>query len=500
MTGPVTGPNRLLVAGGRVGGLPCDLRLDGGRIVEVAPGLARRPGEPVLDAAGRPVLPGLHDHHLHLRALAAAAGSVTAGPPAITDRAALAEALRGAAARLSGGAAARLSGGGGWVRAVGYHESVAGHLDRDALDRMLPGVPVRVQHRSGSLWVVNSAGADRLGLAAVRLPGVERDAADRPTGRLYRMDRWLGEQLGPAPVDLAATSARLASLGVTGVTDATPAATAPGIAALVDDVDAGRLVQRLHLMCPPDVVGWGHPLVTRGPCKVLLDDRSLPSPDELAGTVADCHRAGVPVAVHCVTAVQLVVAVAAFDAARSTAPSPPGGGPPVAGDRIEHASVVPPALLPAIRRLGLTVVTNPSFVAERGDAYLSEVDPVDRPDLYRCRSLLHAGVPVAAGTDAPFADPDPQQAVDAAVTRRTRSGRLLGPAEAVDRPVALALFGGHPGSPATPRRLRPGEPADLCIPDPADPADPDGPWRAMAATVVAGRVVHRLDGVLLEGT
>ncbi len=374
------------------------------------------------------------------------------------------------------------------MRAVGYHESVAGDLDRTVLDQVLAAVPVRVQHRSGSLWVVNSAGVDRLGLAAVELPGVERDGSGRPTGRLYRMDRWLGDRLGPAPLDLAGTSATLASFGVTGVTDATPGATAAGIGELVAEVDAGRVVQRLHLMCPPTVARWDHPLVTRGPHKVLLDDRSLPTPDALAETVADSHRAGAPVAVHCVTAVQLVVAVGAFEQAGSTA-----------GDRIEHASVVPLGLLPAIGRLGLTVVTNPSFVAERGDAYLVDVDPADRPDLYRCRSLLQAGISLAAGTDAPFAGPDPQAAVAAAVSRRTRSGRALGPAEAVGRPAALALFCGRAHAPATPRRLVPGQPADLFVADPVDPEAPEGAWRASAATVVAGRVVHRLADVDLEG-
>jgi len=478
----VTDRHRLLVVGGRIGGVPGALRLAGGRIVDVAPTLTRQPGEAVLDVAGRPVLPGLHDHHLHLRALAAATESVPAGPPAVTNEVGLVAALRAATLRAA-------AAGDGWVRAVGYHESVAGPVDRNVLDRIVPDVPVRMQHRSGALWMVNSAAADRLGLASVRLAGVERDAADRPTGRLFRMDRWLRHQLGPGRPDLAAASASLAALGVTGITDATPDATAAGIGDLVAEVDAGRVVQRLHLMCPPDVPSWDHPLVTRGPHKVLLDDRSLPTPDDLAATVVHAHRAGQPVAVHCVTAVQLVVALAAFDQARSTT------GPTVAGDRIEHGSVIAADLLPVFARLGLTVVTNPSFVAERGDTYLADVDAADRPDLYRCGSLRRAGVAVASGTDAPFAAADPQAAIDAAVTRRTRRGRPLGADEAVDRVTAVAMFTGLPDAPATPRSLVPGQPADLCVPEPVDRAVPDGPWRGMAATVVAGRVVHLADDV-----
>jgi len=39
----------------------------------------------------------------------------------------------------------------GWIRASGYNDSVAGPLDRAALGRFVPTVPLRVQHRSG-VW------------------------------------------------------------------------------------------------------------------------------------------------------------------------------------------------------------------------------------------------------------------------------------------------------------------------------------------------------------
>ncbi|MCV7108006.1 amidohydrolase, partial [Mycolicibacterium chitae] len=37
-------------------------------VTEVGPDLPAAAGEQVLDAAGGTVLPGLHDHHVHLRA------------------------------------------------------------------------------------------------------------------------------------------------------------------------------------------------------------------------------------------------------------------------------------------------------------------------------------------------------------------------------------------------------------------------------------------------
>src|ERR1700746_2825500 len=96
-------------------------RIPGGRVAEVAPGLRAMPGEADIDAAGGALLPGLHDHHVHLRALAAARASVPAGPPQVRAAAGLRAALRAASAALPAGA---------WMRCVGYHESVAGELDR----------------------------------------------------------------------------------------------------------------------------------------------------------------------------------------------------------------------------------------------------------------------------------------------------------------------------------------------------------------------------------
>ena len=46
-----------------IGGL--DVRIRDGVVTEIAPGL-RRAAEELVDAAGGALIPGLHDHHLHL--------------------------------------------------------------------------------------------------------------------------------------------------------------------------------------------------------------------------------------------------------------------------------------------------------------------------------------------------------------------------------------------------------------------------------------------------
>lgn len=428
----------LLIRNAEIPGVPgVDVRISGHRIAEIGHDLTPLTSD-VLHAAGGAVLPGLHDHHVHLRAMAAARASAHVGPPAVTDRAGFEAALRTAAAAASDAS--------GWVRAVGYHESVAGDLYAAALDAIVADRPVRVQHRSGVLWTLNSRAMQATNVAGSAEPGVERDADGRPTGRLWRMDHWLRERVPPAEVDLPALGREALARGVTGFTDADPERTP-------DDVsDLSVLPQRLHLMGPAllRVESDGH--VSLGPVKFMLHDDDLPDVGALATKFEVTHEHGRSVAVHCVTRAQLVLTLAALQQAGS-----------MNGDRIEHGAVIPDELVSDISRLGVTVVTQPNFVGERGDDYLTDVDPDDLPLLYRCKSLIDADVPVAAGTDAPFGDADPWKAVQAAIDRRAPSGAVVGPGEVLAPARALALFLGEATAPATLRLVHPGAVADLCV-------------------------------------
>ncbi|GGN46177.1 amidohydrolase family protein [Streptomyces fuscichromogenes] len=434
---------RLLIARAEVEGRLVDVRVQGGQVADVAERLRPLPDEEVVDAGGGALLPGLHDHHVHLLAMAAAERSVFCGPPAVSDAAALSATLRKAASGLPAD---------GWVRGTWYSESVAGLLDRFALDEMVPDHPVRLQHRGGALWILNSAGLAVVAHALDETLDVERDAAGRPTGRLWRYDDRLRAAVGAPPPDLASTGARLASYGITGVTDATPDLDEKGLALLTSAVRDGRLPQSVQLLG----AATGTPLLpgmSVGPRKILLRDHDLPGLDHLADVIGRTHRADRPVAVHCVTRESLLLTLAALEIVG-----------PCEGDRLEHAAVVPPELCEALVAKGLTVVTQPSFIATRGDDYLTSVDPRDVEHLYPYATLLAHRVPTAPSSDAPFGDPDPWRTIAAASSRRTRSGTVLGAREQVDARIALSGFLSPLRSPgAAPRRVVPGSPADLCL-------------------------------------
>ena len=393
-------------------GTVVDIRTDQ-HILEVAERLVPAAGEEVLDAAHGTVIPGLHDHHVHLHSAAAALTSVRVGPREVDDRESLRRVLAGATV-----------GEDGWIRAVGYHDAVAGPLDCHVLDELSPNVPVRVQHRSGVQWTLNSAGLVRVGLA------------DHPDGRLRSADPHWSDALQRRENGLAEVSRQLAGYGVTGVTDATPDLGIEDVIKFAEAHQHGELLQRVHCLAPG---------------KRILHDDDLDLA-ALTDWIGDRHDDGAPVAVHCVTAAQLVVTIAALQSA-GTRP----------GDRIEHAAVVPADCLSDLATLGVTVATQPNFVAERGDQYLIDVPPDEHAQLWRVASLLAAHVPVAMSTDLPFGDADSWAAMRAAVHRSTAAGVVLGADECIPALTALTMFLGSPEQPMQPRTVEPGQPGDLCL-------------------------------------
>lgn len=445
----------MLIRNAEVAGRPgLDVRV-GETVLEVGVGLSRRQGEPELAAQGGALLPGLHDHHVHLRAWAAARASVPLA--GVRDPEQFDRLIRAASDELPEG---------GWLRGVGWHEGSAGELDRRRLDALTGDRPARVQHRTGALWVLNSAALRRTG--RVDAPGFERDADGEPTGRLWRLDGWLRDRLPAIVGDVTALAGEAARNGVTGFTDATPGRDQADVDSLADL----GLRQRLTLMAPPGLVA--RPGVTLGAQKFVLDDDTLPTAAELAVLVADSHRQRTPVAIHCVTAEQLIIALAALEDA--------GSHP---GDRVEHAGIVPPGFAARLAAARISVVTNPGFLAGRGDDYRRDVAPAEQDWLYPARSLADAGVALAAATDAPFGPTDPWVAIKAAIDRRTARGHELNPDERLTPAEALDLFLRDPADLTLTRTVEPGEPGDLCL------------LRAPLATVLAAPSADWVETVLL---
>ncbi|WKD49030.1 amidohydrolase family protein [Microbulbifer spongiae] len=439
-------------------------------------------GIKTIDARGATLIPGLHDHHIHLSAYASSLGSLHCGAPVLETRRQLIDHLAHYEKQHPGE----------WLRGYAYHPYLIGDIDRDWLDQHIPDNPVRIQHRSGRLWILNSLALRQLGLIeqtkAALPPTIPKGAEiiqGRYTGRLYEEDAWLSTQLGQKMPGLRRASDTLASFGVTGITDCSPRNSTKEFDYFQHAQDTGMLRQSVRMMgCSNLNQAVDNPRLQTAELKIHLLESRLPDFDDICQQVRICRQQNRRVAIHCVSRTELVFALAIL-----------GECGVLTGDRLEHAGVAPPELMHRITALNLAVVTQPHFLWEQGDRYLAEVEREDRPWLYLGQSFLRAGVPLAAGSDAPFGSADPWVSMNSAVRRQSRSGLVMGsqdrltPEQALDLFISCAQFPGRRY-----RQIEIGEQADLCL--------LDAPWqivrndlnsRHCRLTVSNGQIIYQKD-------
>jgi predicted amidohydrolase YtcJ len=283
---------------------------------------------------------------------------------------------------------------------------------------------------------------------------VERDATSgEPTGLLIDMDAYLHQHLPPlTPPErfrsgLRQGSQTLLSAGVTAIQDASVTndlAAYDAFGTWIADGDVRlRVMLLIGVSSLPEVIaaglkpGQGSPFLRVQGVKIRLDEASgalYPSPEMLKAQVWSAHRQGFPVAIH---AVELPALVAALDAIRLAQARLPGAA---RRHRLEHAALCPEVCIDEIADLHVAVVTQPAFLWHHGRRYAAEIDAEQQPWLYRVKSLLARGVPVAGSSDAPVVPPLPLEGVYAAVARQTPDGQIIGADERVSVEEALWLY------------------------------------------------------------
>jgi predicted amidohydrolase YtcJ len=150
-----------------------------------------------------------------------------------------------------------------------------------------------------------------------------------------------------------------------------------------------------------------------------------------------------------------------------------------------------------LARMGMSVVLQPLFITDFGDALLDLLAQYrDVGNFFRMRSLVAAGVPVVGSSDRPVVAGSPLRGIQAMVERTTSEGNVFGPDERLSPSEALEFYtaGGarathaeHDVGVIAARRL-----ADLVVLG-DDPTTVD-PGRIGAidvvATLVGGQAVH----------
>jgi predicted amidohydrolase YtcJ len=412
----------------------------------------------LIDCVGRTVLPGFIDSHLHLRAFAESCVTLdlspTFGIKSIAD-------IQGAIKTRCKEEAPET-----WIRGRGYNEFnliEKRHPTRWDLDQVSPDHPVKLNHRSGHAHVLNSRALSLVGISTETgdPPGglIDRDASTgEPTGLLFEMGEFLAERVPPLDHrellrGLAIADHKLLSLGITSVQDASNLNNLKRWKEICAWKEGGLFNPRISFMLGPkgfeQFVKAGFAdfsssvsedqLRVRG-AKVILDETTgelNPSQTELNEMVLEIHRSGFQVAIHAIEENAVKSACSAIEHALDKIPRPDHR------HRIEHCSVCKPPLSRRLAALGITVVTQPSFIYFNGDRYLETVPIHQLEYLYPTRSLLKAGIPVAGSSDCPIVPPNPLIGIYSAVARKSQTGKLVSSGEQIDPLDALRMYTTH---------------------------------------------------------
>ena len=477
-----------------------DILVRDGRIAAVAADLSGDLPAHVtrLDLAGRCVMPGLWDNHVHFTQWALARQRLDlSGTTSAADVARLVvERLR--TQPVPAGAALT---GLGFRDALWSDTPTAALLDDAIAAAGLPATPVILM--SGDLhcgWLNTAA----LRSAALAAHGV----GDHPTGVL-REAQWfaVSEDVSVvAPdvleslVDEAARAA--AARGVVGVMDVE---IADNLSVWTRRVQSGVTSLRLsagvwpeHLdraiareLATGDVLPGTDGLVTMGPLKIIADGSlntrtaychdpypGLVGPDargvltydldRLVPLMTQAARHGIACAIHAIGDRANTVVLDAFEASG-------------ARGSVEHAQLVSAEDVPRFAALGVVASVQPEHA-------MDDRDVVDRywagraHRAYPYRDLLESGATLALGSDAPVAPLDPWVAIAAAVGRTRDERTPWHPEQALPIGAALAA--------SVRSGVEPGQVADLVVLD-TDPTTADAATlRTMpvVATLLGGRL------------
>ncbi len=411
----------------------------------------KKPGSQIIDCMGRTVIPGFVDAHCHVLAYAESLVSLNLSPHANVYS------ISDLQRRISDFCKGQPPGA--WVRGKAYDEFYGAEKrlpNRWELDAAAPIHPVKVTHRSGHAHILNSLALKYVAISEESGDPpegfIDRDPESGvPTGILYGMGGYLARKIPPLNETemergVALANERLLSYGITSIHDAS---SFNGISQWerFEDLKARKIIQpRLAVMMgweafeksqremiPP---GWGKAGFMYGAVKIITGQvtGSLhPTQKELHEHVSSINKAHLQAVIHAVEEPEIEAACNAIAYALDKHPRRDHR------HRIEHCSVCPPALLRRIKELGITVVTQPSFIYYSGDRYLKTVPSGQLEHLYPICSIVRSGVPAAAGSDSPVSDPNPLVGICAAVARLTKSGQRVLPQQGVSIDDALRM-------------------------------------------------------------
>ena len=417
-----------------------------------------------IDAEGMTVVPGFIDAHSH----PSSAGvnelvQVNADLRSITE---IKEVLRQRAAITQEGQ---------WVRAFKYDDTKLEEgrpINRFDIDEVVPNHPAVVGHRGGHTGVYNSM--------ALALAGVTSETPDPPGGRFYRDSngvltglaaeraRYVFNSLIPSDstreqrrdgvklITELMTKAGLTSVHQTG-------ASRNDMIAYQDARADGGMRFRMYLFPRvqlfEDLVnagirsGFGDEVLRIGAVKFSADGSasertmrmSTPfegrpddygiltmSQEEIHEAVENAHRNDFQIGIHANGDVTIEMVLNAYERVQRLWPR---NDP---RHRIEHCSLVNPALLQRIKDLGVIPAPFYTYVHYHGNKWVEYGEEKMRW-MFAHKSFLDYNIPVAPASDYTPGPFEPMMALQSMVTRKDFDGRVWGPNQRITIDQAMRI-------------------------------------------------------------
>lgn len=426
-------------------------------------------GEKV-DLAGRRILPGLIDAHIHPLFSAIILDHVPCTPPSVTSIQDMIHVLREKNPAKNG-----------WIEGFGYDEGklLEGRTPtRFDLDQVSTEVPIMVKRTCFHIISVNSKALEIAGITKDTPDPeggqIDRDGFGEPTGILREQARFLVEKYIPVPdkddyIDLLVQySQKLSSYGITSVTEMYGETEPYDYLTLYREAyDAGyklktAIYYHLNALQGKDLltqnnISPNNPIFIAG-IKLLADGSvsgrtawveksfegevdnyglSTTTEEILQKAIIQACEKGVQVAVHAMgeQAINQVVNVFALEEPWLT------DGPTF---RIEHAAMPTKEAITRAGEKGIAFIPQTIFQFAEVESYLANLGEDRTKNAFPIPAFLKAGVPTGLSSDAPataWSEPaDPFVTIKAAVTRRAYNGQDIGQEHAIDIETAIKLY------------------------------------------------------------
>lgn len=427
------------------------------------------PDTKVIDAAGRTVIPGFNDAHIHpqeLYSVESRLGRVPCDPEHVKTLENLIAALKKKAA---------ITPKGKWILGEGYQDTkLGGHPTKITLDLASIEHPIYLEHSSFHVAAVNSMA---LKLANINQltpdpPGgsFDRDGQGEPNGILRESAKSLVRNAGPADPKptreerLAGLKRQFEAYVSHGITSIQIAGTSTAsldhyleVQAIGPPVRVYAMLRLSELKRAKELRGQpefqttymkvgaikhfhGNSLSGRTcwlyePYANRPDYYGIPpkaDQHELNEVVWRIHRAGLQACIHSNGDREIDMVLTAFEAALKKRPLADHR------HRIEHASVVSPAILNRIKKLGVVLALH-SYVYEHGDK-MEAYGPVRWEWMHANRTAIDMGIPVAGNSDSPVSAARPLLRIQSMMTRASAEGKVYGSSQRVSWKQALKTW------------------------------------------------------------